>query len=112
MPGTSFIDVIAAFEADAETELIVMAGEIGGSAEEEAAEYIADHVNKPVVAYIAGFTAPPGKTMGHAGAIVSGTAGTAKAKQEALEARGVRVGQTPTEVAEIAADLSSQGANA
>ncbi len=104
VPGTSFIDVIAAFESDAETELIVMAGEIGGSAEEEAAEYIAEHVSKPVVAYIAGFTAPPGKTMGHAGAIVSGTAGTAKAKQEALEARGVRVGQTPTEVAaEIAA---------
>ena len=103
VPGTSFIDVIAAFEADRETELIVMAGEIGGSAEEEAADYIAEHVAKPVVAYIAGFTAPPGKTMGHAGAIVSGTAGTAKAKQEALEARGVRVGQTPTEVAEIAA---------
>ena len=106
VPGTSFIDVIAAFEADPETELIVMAGEIGGSAEEEAAEYIAEHVSKPVVAYIAGFTAPPGKTMGHAGAIVSGTAGTAKAKQEALEARGVRVGQTPTEVAEIAADIA------
>ncbi len=86
--------MLAAFEADPETELIVMAGEIGGSAEEEAAEYIAEHVSKPVVAYLAGFTAPPGKTMGHAGAIVSGTAGTAKAKQEALEARGVRVGQT------------------
>jgi succinyl-CoA synthetase alpha subunit len=106
VPGTSFIDVIAAFESDDETELIVMAGEIGGSAEEEAAEYIADHVSKPVVAYIAGFTAPPGKTMGHAGAIVSGTAGTAKAKQEALEARGVRVGQTPTEVAELAAEIA------
>jgi succinyl-CoA synthetase alpha subunit len=107
VPGTSFIDVIAAFEADPETELIVMAGEIGGSAEEEAAEYIAAHVSKPVVAYIAGFTAPAGKTMGHAGAIVSGTSGTAKAKQEALEARGVRVGQTPTEVAEIAADIAA-----
>jgi succinyl-CoA synthetase alpha subunit len=106
VPGTSFIDVIAAFESDDETELIVMAGEIGGSAEEEAAEYIAEHVSKPVVAYIAGFTAPPGKTMGHAGAIVSGTAGTAKAKQEALEARGVRVGQTPTEVAELAAEIA------
>ncbi|MET0817436.1 MAG: succinate--CoA ligase subunit alpha [Solirubrobacteraceae bacterium] len=106
VPGTSFIDVIAAFEADPETELSVMAGEIGGSAEEEAAEYIAEHVSKSVVAYIAGFTAPPGKTMGHAGAIVSGTAGTAKAKQEALEARGVRVGRTPTEVAEIAADIA------
>ena len=87
VPGSSFIDIIALFEADPETELIVMAGEIGGSAEEEAAEYIAEHVSKPVVAYIAGFTAPPGKTMGHAGAIVSGTAGTAAAKQEALEAQ-------------------------
>jgi succinyl-CoA synthetase alpha subunit len=106
VPGTSFIDVIAAFEADDETQLIVMAGEIGGSAEEEAAEYIAEHVSKPVVAYIAGFTAPPGKTMGHAGAIVSGTAGTAKAKKEALEARGVRVGETPTEVAELAAEIA------
>ena len=106
VPGTSFIDVIAAFEADDETQLIVMAGEIGGSAEEEAADYIAEHVAKPVVAYIAGFTAPPGKTMGHAGAIVSGTAGTAKAKKEALEARGVRVGETPTEVAEIAAQIA------
>jgi succinyl-CoA synthetase alpha subunit len=106
VPGTSFIDVIAAFEGDPETELIVMAGEIGGSAEEEAAEYIAEHVSKPVVAYIAGFTAPPGKTMGHAGAIVSGSAGTAKAKQEALESRGVRVGQTPTQVAELAADIA------
>jgi succinyl-CoA synthetase alpha subunit len=112
VPGTSFIDVIAAFESDEETELIVMAGEIGGSAEEEAAEYIAEHVSKPVVAYIAGFTAPPGKTMGHAGAIVSGTAGTAKAKKEALEARGVRVGETPTEVAEIAASIVAEGAAA
>jgi succinyl-CoA synthetase alpha subunit len=106
VPGSSFIDIIALFEADPETELIVMAGEIGGSAEEEAAEYIAEHVTKPVVAYIAGFTAPPGKTMGHAGAIVSGTAGTAVAKQEALEAKGVRVGRTPTEVAELAAELA------
>ncbi|HVL97240.1 MAG TPA: succinate--CoA ligase subunit alpha [Solirubrobacteraceae bacterium] len=106
VPGTSFIDVLELFEADPETELIVMAGEIGGSAEEEAAEYIAEHVSKPVVAYIAGFTAPPGKTMGHAGAIVSGTSGTAAAKKEALEARGVRVGQSPTEVAEIAADIA------
>ena len=99
VPGSSFVDIIALFEADPETELIVMAGEIGGSAEEEAAEFIAENVSKPVVAYIACFTAPPGKTMGHAGAIVSGTAGTAAAKQEALEARGVRVGRTPTEVA-------------
>jgi succinyl-CoA synthetase alpha subunit len=106
VPGSSFIDIIALFEADPETELIVMAGEIGGSAEEEAAEFIAENVSKPVVAYIAGFTAPPGKTMGHAGAIVSGTAGTAAAKQEALEARGVRVGRTPTEVAEIAAEIA------
>jgi succinyl-CoA synthetase alpha subunit len=105
VPGTSFIDVLELFEADPETEMIVMAGEIGGSAEEEAAEYIAEHVSKPVVAYIAGFTAPPGKTMGHAGAIVSGSAGTAKAKQEALEAAGVRVGQTPTEVSDIAAEM-------
>jgi succinyl-CoA synthetase alpha subunit len=106
VPGTSFIDALELFQADDETELIVMAGEIGGSAEEEAAEFIADHVTKPVVAYIAGFTAPPGKTMGHAGAIVSGSAGTAAGKKEALEARGVRVGQSPTEVAEIAAEIA------
>jgi succinyl-CoA synthetase alpha subunit len=105
VPGSSFIDVIELFQADDETELIVMAGEIGGSAEEEAAEYIGAHVDKPVVAYIAGFTAPPGKTMGHAGAIVSGSQGTAAAKAEALEARGVRVGRTPTEVAEIAVEI-------
>jgi succinyl-CoA synthetase alpha subunit len=107
VPGSSFIDIIALFEADPETELIVMSGEIGGSAEEEAAEYIATNVSKPVVAYIAGFTAPPGKTMGHAGAIVSGTAGTAAAKAEALEAKGVRVGRTPTETAELAMQLLS-----
>jgi succinyl-CoA synthetase alpha subunit len=105
VPGSSFVDIIELFEADPETELIVMAGEIGGSAEEEAADFIADSVSKPVVAYIAGFTAPPGKTMGHAGAIVSGSKGTAAAKAEALEARGVRVGRTPTEVAEVAADM-------
>jgi succinyl-CoA synthetase alpha subunit len=102
VPGSSFIDILALFEDDPETELIVMSGEIGGSAEEEAADYIAEHVTKPVVAYIAGFTAPPGKTMGHAGAIVSGTSGTAQAKADALEAKNVRVGRTPTEVAEIA----------
>jgi len=107
VPGTSFIDVLELFEADDETELIVMSGEIGGSAEEEAAAYIADHVSKPVVAYIAGFTAPPGKTMGHAGAIVSGSAGTAIAKQEALEAVGVKVGESPTEVAELAAEIAA-----
>ena len=105
VPGTSFVDTLALFEADPETRLIVMAGEIGGSAEEEAAEFIAEHVSKPVVAYIAGVTAPPGKTMGHAGAIVSGSSGTAQAKQAALEAHGVRVGQTPTEVAEIVAGM-------
>jgi succinyl-CoA synthetase alpha subunit len=102
VPGSSFVDVIELFEADAQTELIVLSGEIGGSAEEEAADYIAEHVSKPVVAYIAGFTAPAGKQMGHAGAIVSGSAGTAAAKAQALEARGVRVGRTPTEVAELA----------
>jgi succinyl-CoA synthetase alpha subunit len=104
VPGSNFIDVIALFEADPETELIVMSGEIGGSAEEEAAEYVRANVSKPVVGYIAGFTAPPGKTMGHAGAIVSGSKGTAQAKAEALEAAGVRVGRTPTEVSDIAVE--------
>ena len=105
VPGSSFVDIIALFEADPETELIVMSGEIGGEGEEEAAAYIKEHVTKPVVAYIAGFTAPPGKTMGHAGAIVSGSHGTAAAKAEALEANGVTVGRTPTEVAEIVAGM-------
>jgi succinyl-CoA synthetase alpha subunit len=105
VPGSSFVDIIELFEADAQTELIVLSGEIGGSAEEEAAEYIAESVSKPVVAYIAGFTAPAGKQMGHAGAIVSGSAGTAAAKALALEAKGVRVGRTPTEVAEIAIEI-------
>ena len=105
VPGSSFVDIIALFEADPETELIVLSGEIGGSAEEEAADYIAEHVTKPVIGYIAGFTAPPGKQMGHAGAIVSGSSGTAVAKAEALEAKGVRVGRTPTEVAEIAVEI-------
>ena len=105
VPGSSFIDVIALFEADPETELIVMSGEIGGSAEEEAAEYIAANVSKPVVGYIAGVTAPPGKTMGHAGAIVSGSSGSAAAKIQALEDKGVRVGRTPTQVAEIAVEI-------
>ena len=104
VPGSSFVDVVELFEADDETELIVLSGEIGGDAEEQAAEYIAANVSKPVVAYIAGFTAPPGKTMGHAGAIVSGSKGTAAAKAEALEAKGVRVGRTPTEVAKIAVE--------
>ncbi len=105
VPGSSFIDIIAKFEADEQTELIVMSGEIGGDAEEQAAAYIKDHVTKPVVGYIAGFTAPAGKTMGHAGAIVSGTKGTAAAKAEALEAKGVRVGRNPTQVSEIAVEI-------
>src|SRR5580704_7882313 len=95
VPGTDFIDVIGMFQEDPETELIVMSGEIGGDNEERAAEFIAASVTKPVIAYIAGFTAPPGKTMGHAGAIVSGTSGGAAAKAAALEAKGVRVGKTP-----------------
>jgi succinyl-CoA synthetase alpha subunit len=111
VPGTDFIDVLKLFEEDPETELIVMCGEIGGDAEEQAAEYIAEHVTKPVVGYIAGFTAPPGKTMGHAGAIVSGSRGTAAAKAEALESKGVRVGRTPTQVAEIAVSLLGAAAS-
>jgi succinyl-CoA synthetase alpha subunit len=105
VPGSSFVDVLELFEADEDTELVVLSGEIGGSAEEEAAEYIAERISKPVVAYIAGFTAPAGKQMGHAGAIVSGSAGTAAAKAEALEAKGVRVGRTPTETAAIAVEV-------
>jgi succinyl-CoA synthetase alpha subunit len=108
VPGSSFVDVLELFESDEQTELVVLAGEIGGTAEEDAAEYIATHMTKPVVAYIAGFTAPAGKQMGHAGAIVSGTAGTAGTalgKARALEAKGVRVGRTPTEVAEIAVEV-------
>jgi succinyl-CoA synthetase alpha subunit len=103
--GTSFIDVIERFEADEQTELIVMCGEIGGDEEERTAEYIEQNVSKPVVGYIAGFTAPPGKTMGHAGAIVSGSSGTAAAKADALEAKGVRVGRNPTQVADIAVEI-------
>lgn len=103
--GLRNVDVLEAFEQDPETRLIVMIGEIGGRAEERAAEYIAEHVTKPVVAYVAGFTAPEGRTMGHAGAIVSGGTGTAQAKKEALEAVGVRVGMTPTETAELAREL-------
>ena len=104
--GSSFIEIIELFERDPETELIVMCGEIGGEEEERTAEYVRENVSKPVVAYIAGFTAPPGKTMGHAGAIISGSKGTAAAKAEALEAAGIRVGRTPTQVAEIAADIA------
>jgi succinyl-CoA synthetase alpha subunit len=102
--GASFIDVLARFEADPETELIVLVGEIGGDEEEKAARYVQEHVTKPVLAYIAGFSAPPGKTMGHAGAIISGSSGTAQAKKEALEAAGIQVGTTPTEVAQFVAD--------
>jgi len=99
--GTTHIDALAAFEADPETDAIVMIGEIGGDAEERAAEFLEANVRKPVVAYIAGFTAPPGKTMGHAGAIISGSSGTAEAKKVALEAAGVRVGKTPSETARL-----------
>jgi succinyl-CoA synthetase alpha subunit len=105
--GSDFIDVLELYENDPETELIVMVGEIGGDAEERAADYIAENVTKPVVGYIAGFTAPPGKQMGHAGAIISGSSGTAEAKQEALEAKGVRVGTSPSEAAAIAAEIVS-----
>ncbi len=103
--GTTHIDAIEAFENDPETKLIVMIGEIGGDAEERAAEYIKANVTKPVVGYVAGFTAPEGKTMGHAGAIVSGSSGTAAAKKEALEAAGVKVGKTPSETARLAREL-------
>jgi len=109
--GSSFIDVLARFQADDETEVIVMVGEIGGDEEEKAAAFIEAEVTKPVVAYIAGFTAPPGKTMGHAGAIISGSSGTAQGKKEALEARGVRVGTTPTEVAELATEIAGAPAS-
>jgi succinyl-CoA synthetase alpha subunit len=105
--GSSFIEIIELFEKDPETELIVMCGEIGGEEEERTAEYVRENVSKPVLAYIAGFTAPPGKTMGHAGAIISGSKGTAAAKAEALEAAGIRVGRTPTQVAEVAAEIAA-----
>jgi succinyl-CoA synthetase alpha subunit len=103
--GTTHIDALEAFEADPDTKAIVMIGEIGGDAEERAAAYIADHVTKPVVGYVAGFTAPEGKTMGHAGAIVSGSSGTAAAKKEALEAVGVKVGKTPSETAALMREI-------
>ncbi|MFE2723712.1 succinate--CoA ligase subunit alpha [Kitasatospora sp. NPDC059327] len=103
--GTTHIDALKAFQEDPETDIIVMIGEIGGDAEERAAAYIAEHVTKPVVGYVAGFTAPEGKTMGHAGAIVSGSSGTAQAKKEALEAAGVKVGKTPSETARLAREL-------
>ncbi|MFJ6775201.1 succinate--CoA ligase subunit alpha [Kitasatospora sp. NPDC091257] len=103
--GTTHIDALKAFQEDPDTEIIVMIGEIGGDAEERAAAYIAEHVTKPVVGYVAGFTAPEGKTMGHAGAIVSGSSGTAQAKKEALEAAGVKVGKTPSETARLAREI-------
>jgi succinyl-CoA synthetase alpha subunit len=106
--GSDFIDVLTLFEDDPETELIVMVGEIGGDAEERAADFIAESVSKPVVGYIAGFTAPPGKQMGHAGAIISGSSGTAEAKKEALEAKGVRVGKSPTETAQLAVEAMNK----
>jgi succinyl-CoA synthetase alpha subunit len=103
--GTTHIDCLAAFEADSDTDAVVMIGEIGGDAEERAADYIAEHVTKPVIGYVAGFTAPEGRTMGHAGAIVSGSSGTAAAKKEALEAVGVRVGKTPSETAHLIREI-------
>ncbi|MCF8553948.1 MAG: succinate--CoA ligase subunit alpha [Candidatus Nanopelagicales bacterium] len=103
--GTTHIDCLAAFEADPETDVIVMIGEIGGDAEERAAAFIKDHVTKPVIGYVAGFTAPEGKTMGHAGAIVSGSSGTAAAKKDALESVGVRVGKTPSEAARLVREV-------
>lgn len=108
VPGTSFIDCLAAFEADPETKAVMMIGEIGGSAEEEAAEFISNNMSKPISAYIAGVTAPPGKKMGHAGAIVSGGKGTAKAKMEALEEAGVKVGNNPTEAGDLMAEIVSK----
>ncbi|NIH71879.1 succinate--CoA ligase subunit alpha [Auritidibacter ignavus] len=107
--GTTHIDALEAFENDPDTKAIVMIGEIGGDAEERAAEYIKANVTKPVVGYVAGFTAPEGKTMGHAGAIVSGSSGTATAKKEALEAAGVKVGKTPTETAELMREILNNG---
>ena len=104
--GSSFVDVLAKFQADPETEYVVMVGEIGGDEEEKAAAFIEAELTKPVVAYIAGFTAPPGKTMGHAGAIISGSSGTAEGKKAALEAKGIRVGTTPTETAELVAEIA------
>jgi succinyl-CoA synthetase alpha subunit len=105
VPGTSFIDALEAFEADAETGAVIMIGEIGGSAEEEAAEFMKKRMKKPVVAYIAGLTAPPGKKMGHAGAIISGSKGTAAAKIEALEGAGCLIAQNPTEIGSIMAEV-------
>jgi succinyl-CoA synthetase alpha subunit len=107
--GSNFIDVLRRFEADPETQAVVMIGEIGGDEEEQAAAFVAEHMTKPVVAYIAGFEAPPGKRMGHAGAIISGSSGTASAKAEALEHAGVRVGRNPSETAELAVAAAKRG---
>jgi succinyl-CoA synthetase alpha subunit len=107
IPGSDFIDTLEKFQSDDETELVVLVGEIGGDAEERAAAWVTANMTKPVVAYIAGFTAPPGKRMGHAGAIISGSKGTAQAKADALEAAGIRVGRNPTEVAEIVQEIRS-----
>jgi succinyl-CoA synthetase alpha subunit len=106
--GSSFIDVLRLFESDEQTEQVIMVGEIGGDEEEKAAAFIESEMSKPVVGYIAGYAAPPGKTMGHAGAIISGSAGTADAKREALEERGIRVGKTPTEAAQIVAEIAGR----
>ena len=102
--GSTFVDILDLFEADPETDIVVLVGEIGGEEEEKAARHVTERLSKPVLAYIAGFSAPPGKTMGHAGAIISGSAGTAQAKKEALEAAGIAVGTTPTEVAQLVAE--------
>ena len=110
--GSSFVDVLERFEADPETDYVVLVGEIGGNEEEKAAAFVAERMTTPVLAYIAGFSAPPGKTMGHAGAIISGTSGTAQAKKEALEAVGITVGTTPTEVAQLVAERVRAGAPA
>jgi len=108
VPGTNFIDCLAAFEADPDTKAVIMIGEIGGSEEERAAEFIRDHMTKPVVAYIAGVTAPAGKKMGHAGAIISGSQGTAQAKMKALEEAGVTVAKNPTQAAELMVEIVSK----
>jgi succinyl-CoA synthetase alpha subunit len=105
VPGTSFVDVLSAFQNDPDTKAVMMIGEIGGSAEEEAAEFIAKEMTKPVAAYIAGVTAPAGKKMGHAGAIISGSAGTAQAKMDALRAAGVKVGANPTEAGQLMVEI-------
>jgi succinyl-CoA synthetase alpha subunit len=104
--GSSFVDVLGGFQDDAQTEYVVLVGEIGGDEEEKAAAFVEAEMTKPVVAYIAGFTAPPGKTMGHAGAIISGSSGAAEGKKQALEAKGIRVGTTPTETAELVAEIA------